>query len=95
MDTEELKLLMQLRTACKENPDFIPKVVNACLQGVLDQNEVIRNHAVDMEIVANMAMNTRLFKGNESFIADKLEKWNKLGMNGLKWDDQIKKLRGE
>jgi hypothetical protein len=38
-----------------------------------------------------MALNTRLFKGNERFIADKLEKWKH--MNSTRWDDQIKRLR--
>ena len=51
----------------------------------------MRKHAVDMEVVASMALNTRLFKGNEKFLADKLEGWKH--MNGLKWDDQINKLR--
>jgi hypothetical protein len=44
-----------------------------------------------MEIVASMAMNNQLFKGNEKFLADKLEGWKH--MNGLKWDAQIAKLR--
>jgi hypothetical protein len=44
-----------------------------------------------MEVIASMAMNTRLFKGNENFLAQKLEKWN--GKTSLRWDDQIAKLK--
>jgi hypothetical protein len=44
-----------------------------------------------MEVVASMAMNTRLFKGNEKFLVDKLEKWK--SRTALRWDDQIAKLK--
>ena len=75
------------------SPDMVLKILQAVVHGIVTEAQESRVHAVDMEIIANMALNAKLFKGNESFIADKLEKWKH--RNGLKWDDHIKKLRGE
>jgi hypothetical protein len=74
-----------------KDPVMMQSIILSAIGGLKVKSEQVRAHAVDMEVVANMAMETRLFKGNERFIADKLEKWKH--MNGLKWDDHIKKLR--
>ena len=91
MNIEEEKFLLEVITRSGRSQTIARAIINAAITGM--HNKVIesREHAMEMEVVANMAMNTRLFKGNERFIADKLEKWKH--MNGLRWDDQIKKLR--
>jgi hypothetical protein len=61
------------------------------LAGINAELDRQRTHAVDMETVAAMALNQRMFKDNKKFIADKLEKHK--DMNSLRWDDQIKELR--
>jgi len=90
MNIDEEKFLYEVATRSK-NPSMMQRIIMAAISGVKLHAEEVRHHAVDMETVASMALNTRLFKGNETFIADKLEKWKH--MNGLRWDDQIKKLR--
>ena len=91
MNTKEFDFLYQIAQESKD-PAMALKILQAVVSGIVVEAEQSRAHAVDMEVVANMAMNTRLFKGNESFIADKLDKWKH--RSAVKWDDHIKKLRG-
>jgi hypothetical protein len=90
MNEEELKFLSEVARRAKD-PDMLRSIIFSAIGGVQRNAEEVRKHAVDMEVVASMAMNTRLFKGNEKFLADKLESWKH--MNGLKWDDHIAKLK--
>ena len=90
MTQDELDFLSQVAHRAKD-PDMLRSIIFSAIGGVQRQAEETRKHAVDMEVVASMAMNTRLFRGNEKFLADKLEGWKH--MNGLRWDDQIKALR--
>lgn len=92
MTEEDLIFLNTVRAKAKD-PAMLQNIILYAVAGVVSNADEIRKHAVDMETVANMAMNTKLFKGNEKFLADKLESWKH--MNGLRWDDQIKRLRGE
>ena len=90
MNNEEFKFLAEVAHRAKD-PVMMQSIIMSAVNGVRRNAEEVRKHAVDMEIVANMAINTRLFKGNEKFLADKLESWKH--MNGLRWDDQISKLK--
>jgi hypothetical protein len=90
MNIDEQKFLLEVEHRAK-NPETARAIINFAITGMHNRAVEIREHAVDMEVVANMAMETRLFKGNERFIAGKLERWKHL--NGLRWDDHIKKLR--
>jgi hypothetical protein len=90
MTEEDLRFLSEVAHRAKD-PDMLRSIIFSAIGGVQRNAEEIRKHAVDMEVVASMAMNARLFKGNEKFLADKLEGWKH--MNGLRWDDQITKLR--
>jgi hypothetical protein len=90
MNDEDLKFLSEVAHRAKD-PVMLQSIIMSAVNGVRRNAEEIRNHAVDMEVIANIAMNARLFKGNERFLVDKLEKWKY--MNGLRWDDQIAKLK--
>ena len=90
MNIDEQKFLSEVAHRSKD-PVMMQNIILAAVAGVKRRAEEVREHAVDMETVASMALNTRLFKGNERFIADKLERWKH--MNSNRWDDQIKKLR--
>jgi len=90
MTSEDMKFLQEVAVRAKD-PDMFKSIILTLVAGIERNAEEVRRHAVDMEIVANMALNTRLFKGNEKFLADKLESWKH--MNGLRWDDQITALR--
>lgn len=90
MNEDEMKFLSEVAHRAKD-PIMMQSIILSAVGGIRRNAEEVRKHAVDMEVVASMALNTRLFKGNEKFLADKLESWKH--MNGLKWDDQIAKLR--
>ena len=90
MNEEDIRFLSEVAHRAKD-PVMMQSIIMSAVNGVRQNAEEVRKHAVDMEIVASMAMNTRLFKGNEKFLADKLESWEH--MNGLRWDDQIAKLK--
>jgi len=90
MNEDELEFLREVAERSTD-PIMMRSIINSAIGGCERYAKEVRHHAVDMEVVASMAMNTRLFKSNEKFIADKLEKWKH--MNGLRWDDHIKKLR--
>ena len=90
MTNEDINFLSEVSLRAKD-PDMFKSIILTLVAGIQRNAEEVRKHAVDMEIVANMALNTRLFKGNEKFLADKLESWKH--MNGLRWDDQITTLR--
>ena len=90
MNTEDIKFLSEVANRAKD-PAMMQAIIMSAVGGVQRNAEEVRKHAVDMEVIASMAMNTRLFKCNQKFIADKLESW--AHMNGLRWDDQIARLK--
>ena len=90
MNIEEHKFLLEVEHRAK-NPETARAIINFAITGMHNRAVENREHAVDMETVAIMALNTRLFKGNERFIADKVESWKHRNSN--RWDDQIKALR--
>ncbi len=90
MNEDEMKFLSEVARRAQD-PVMLQSIIMSAVGGVRRNAEEVRKHAVDMEVVASMALNARLFKGNEKFLADKLESWKH--MNGLKWDEQIARLR--
>jgi hypothetical protein len=90
MNIDEHKFLLEVEHRAKD-PETARAIINFAITGMHNKAVENREHAVDMETVAIMALNTRLFKGNERFIADKVESWKH--MNSNRWDDQIKRLR--
>ena len=90
MTQDEMNFLSEVARRAQD-PVMMQSIIMSAVGGIRRNAEEVRKHAVDMEVIASMAMNTRLFKGNEKFLADKLEGWKH--MNGLKWDEQIAKLR--
>ena len=90
MNEEDIRFLSEVAHRAKD-PVMMQSIIMSAVNGVRQNAEEVRKHAVDMEVIASMAMNTRLFRGNEKFLADKLEGWKH--MNGLRWDDQIAKLK--
>ena len=90
MNEDEMKFLSEVVRRAQD-PVMLQSIIMSAVGGVRRNAEEVRKHAVDMEVVASMALNARLFKGNEKFLADKLESWKH--MNGLKWDEQIARLR--
>lgn len=92
MTEDDLKFL---REVAKRSHDrtMMQSIIMSAIGGLENSAREAHLRATDMEVVASMAMNTRLFKGNEDFLAQKLERWH--GQTSLRWDDQIEKLRSK
>lgn len=92
MTPEDIKFLQEVRVRSRD-PEMMNRIIDVAINGLQDISRQANERAADMEVIASMAMNTRLFKGNENFLAQKLEKWH--GKTALRWDDQIEKLKGK
>jgi len=90
MNIDEHKFLLEVEHRAKD-PETARAIINFAITGMHNKAVENREHAVDMETVACVALNHRLFKDSSRLMIDKLEKWKH--MNGLRWDDHIKKLR--
>ena len=90
MNIDEHKFLLEVEHRAKD-PETARAIINFAITGMQNKAVENREHAVDMETVACVALNHRLFKDSSRLILDKLEKWKH--MHGLRWDDQIKALR--
>ena len=90
MNIDEQKFLLEVEHRAKD-PETARAIINFAITGMQNKAVENREHAVDMETVACVALNHRLFKDSSRLILDKLEKWKH--MHGLRWDDQIKALR--
>lgn len=90
MTPDDIKFLREVAQR-SQDPAMMRSIINSAIGGLEQNSRKAHERATDMEVVASMAMNTRLFKGNEKFLAEKLERWD--GQTSLRWDDQIKALR--
>jgi hypothetical protein len=90
MTEDELQFLSEVSRRSKDKA-MMQSIIMCAINGL--ELSAIEAHlrASDMEVVANMALNNKLFKGNEHFIAHKLEQWQ--GKTSIKWDSQIAKLK--
>lgn len=91
MTQDDLKFLSEVAKR-SQDPTMMRSIINSAIGGCEHNARQACAQATDMEVVASMALNNKLFKGNEKFLADKLEKWK--DRTALRWDDQIAKLRG-
>jgi hypothetical protein len=74
-----------------DQPDFAIFVINGLIDGVAESARIARQDRYDWEIIACMAMEKRLFNGNEKFLADKIESMK--GTNTVRWDHTVAALR--
>ena len=87
------QLLEQIRTELHSTPELAAYITEAMVRGLQESATLQRHRAADMETVAMMALNTRLFKGNESHIAKLLRKWQ--SQASIRLDDVISKLEAK
>lgn len=83
-------LLAQIRTELVTTPELAAHITNAMIAGLEASARSQCERAADMETVACMAMNSKLFKGSGTYIATLLKKWQ--GRSALNWDGVIEKL---
>ena len=92
MTHEEMEFLSEVAHRAK-NPNMLKSILLSAVGGVEAEAREALKHARDMETIAVMCLNNKLYKTNQKYIATLAEKWqHRMGMN---WDQQIKDLRGE
>ena len=92
MTPEDIEFLREVASR-SQDPNMMRSIINSALGGCEHNARKANERAADMEVVAAMSLNARVFKGHQTFLADKLEKWK--GQTSLRWDDQIKELKKE
>lgn len=90
MTEEDIKFYQEIRKR-SQDPDVMRQIIHTAIKGLEDSANILQRKAADMEVVAAMSLNARVFKNNKNFLAQKLEKWE--GQTSLRWDDQIAKLK--
>ena len=90
MTPDDIKFLTEVARR-SQDPDMMRSIINSAIGGLLHDARKAHERAADMEVVAAIALNTRVFKSNQNFLAQKLEQWE--GKTSLRWDDQINKLK--
>ena len=76
-----------------QDPAMMRSIIHSAIGGVEHNARQAQERAADMEVVAAMALNARVFKTQHTFLVQKLEKW--AGKTSLRWDDHIKMLKGK
>lgn len=90
MTPDDLEFLSEVASR-SQDPVMMRSIINSAIGGCEHNARKANERAADMEVVAAMALNARVFKSNDNFLAQKLEKWQ--GKTSLRWDDQINKLK--
>lgn len=93
MTEPDIKFVLMVENYILANPHIVGETVFAIQRGITNAFAEASSRAADMETTAAITLNARLFKGNETFIADKLEKWK--GKTALRWGDQLAALRSK
>ncbi len=92
MTPEDIEFLSEVASR-SQDPTMMRSIINSALGGLEHNARKANERAADMEVVASMSINGRVFKNNKNFLLQKLEKWQ--GKTSLRWDDHIKELKGK
>lgn len=92
LSSEDQLFLQDLKRRVCDKPELVSHITNAMTVGVCEAVEHQKQRANDMETVASMAIHTRLFKGNEKFIAQKLRVYSDKNQTALRWDEVLERL---
>ena len=86
-----LEIYSTVKHWMNDQPDFAVFVINGLLDGLAANAQAARQDRSDWETIACMAMEKRLFNGNEGFLADKIESMK--STNCIRWDHTVEALR--
>ena len=92
LNSEDALFLQDLTRRVREKPELVQYITNALTVGVCEAVNRQRTRADDMEVAASMALHTRLFKGNEKFIAQKIRLYSDKKQSALRWDEVLERL---
>lgn len=91
MNVDQLKFLASVEEFTKQNPQMMGQLIQAAQSGVTTRLQEERQRTIDMETVAAMALDAKLFKTKQWYIAELLSKWE--GRTHIVFTDLVTKLR--
>lgn len=91
MTSEEVTFLVRVRAFAKDHPNMIGDIVLAAQAGLDAKLNSLTRCRADMETVAVMALDARLYKQNRRHMAELLNRWNDSALS-LDWSDRIEEL---
>lgn len=91
MTESETLFLARVRAFAADRPDMIGHIVQAAQAGLEDKLKRLQQCRADMETVAVMALDARLYKQNRRHMAELLNRWNDSALS-LNWSDRIEEL---
>jgi hypothetical protein len=91
MKLEHLQFLASVEDFVKKNPELMGQLIQAAQSGVNARLQETHSRAVDMETVAAIALDARLFKKRQWHLAELLSKWE--GRTNLVFTELVTKLR--
>jgi hypothetical protein len=92
MTREEMELYATIRAKIEASPRMLEIAIRALTDGIESDRRKAREDQCEWEVVALTAMHTRLFKGQELSLADRIEKL--VPRAAMRWDNVLNKLRG-
>lgn len=92
MTSEEIQMCYSISAFIQEDPKRFEMVNRALYTGLLARIDQLSEAKADLEVAATMFAHSRLFKGNEAFIAQKIRKWSDIGMCSVNWTTILEKL---
>ena len=95
MTQNEYAMCQAIAHFIEEDPSRFKMVQEAIHDGILSLNKKLIESKGDFEVVATMFAHTRLFKGNEKFIAQKIRKWHNQKFTSVEWTSILDKLDRE
>jgi hypothetical protein len=91
--TDNETIFLAVREWVKQEPSRASLITKAMTIGLEDYAKKARDERVEWETIAAIAINARLYNGQERILADKIESMKE--GNAHRWDDIVTKLRGK
>ena len=88
--TDNETIFLAVREWVKQEPSRASLITKAMTIGLEDYAKKARDERVEWETIAAIAINARLYNGQERILADKIESM-KVG-NAHRWDDIVTRL---
>jgi hypothetical protein len=85
------KIFLAVREWVKQDPSRASFITQAMSIGLEDYAKKARDERVEWETIAAIAINARLYNGQERILADKIETMKESSAH--RWDDTITRLR--
>ena len=95
LNNDDRLFLQSVMERVRNKPELGNWVISAVTDAYTARIREEATRASDMEMVASMALHSRLFNGNEGFIHDKVEPYHKAGHTSINWTTTLEMLKSK